>query len=315
MTHAHFGTLAPLRRFLFALLLAITWCSVSTASDSEWHYGAVTISGTPATSVTAGNAYAFTPTASGPADRTLVFAITNQPSWASFSTSTGALSGKPTASNVGTYSNIEIAVSDGRRSATLPAFNLQVLAATTTTTPPPPTISGTPATSVTAGSPYSFQPTATGPSGMTLSYSVANMPSWATFSIASGLLSGTPTSSQTGTYSNITISVSDGQASSALPAFGITVNAATVTTGSATVSITPPTENTNGSALTDLAGVTIYYGTSSSNLSQSVQVATTTATTYTISNLAVGTWYFGAEAYTTAGTQSAMSPVVSATIE
>jgi Putative Ig domain len=322
MTHAHFGNLVPLRRFLIALVLAVTWCSVSAAADSEssdgwWHHWAVTISGTPANSVTAGKAYSFTPTASGPPDRTLVFSITHKPSWAAFSTSTGHLSGTPTASNLGTDSNIEIAVSDGRRRATLPAFNLHVLAATatTTTTTPAPTISGTPATSVTAGSPYSFTPTASGPSGMTLSYSVKNKPSWATFSIASGLLSGTPSSSQTGPYSGIVISVSDGQASSALPAFSITVNPATVTTGSATVSITPPTQNTNGSTVSNLAGVTIYYGTSSSNLSQSVQVATTTATTYTISNLAVGTWYFGGVAYTSAGMQSAMSPVVSASIQ
>jgi Putative Ig domain len=325
MTHAHFGNLAPLRRPLMALLLAVAWCNVSVASDGVgddglwWRHSAVSISGTPATSVTVGNAYTFTPTASGPSDQTLVFSISNQPSWASFSTSTGALSGKPTASNVGTYSNIVIGVSDGHRSATLPAFNLQVLAGTTTTTaPPPPTISGTPATSVIAGNAYSFAPSASGPSGATLSFSVQNMPTWATFSIASGALTGTPTSAQTGTYSNIIISVSDGSganSSAALPAFSITVNPATVTTGSATVAITPPTQNTNGTALTNLAGVTIYYGTSSSNLSQSVQVATTAATTYTISNLAVGTWYFAGQAYTSTGATSAMSPVVTANIQ
>jgi hypothetical protein len=318
MTHAHFDTLAPLRRSLIAVFLTVAWCSVSAASDDGWwsHRVAVTISGTPPASVTAGTAYLFTPAASGPPDRTLAFSISNPPSWASFSTSTGQLTGKPTAANVGTYSNIVIAVSDGRRSAALPAFKVQVVAAaSTTTTPPPPTISGTPATSVVAGSPYSFTPTASGPSGMTLSFSVQNMPAWATFSIASGLLSGTPSSSQTGTYGNIVVSVSDGQASSALPAFAITVSAATVTTGSATLSITPPADNTNGTAVTNLAGMTIYYGTSSSNLNQSVQLAATTPTTYTIPNLAVGTWYFAGQAYTTAGTQSAMSQVVSATIQ
>ena len=150
---------------------------------------------------------------------------------------------------------------------------------------------------------------------MTMSFSVQNKPSWATFSIASGLVSGTPASTQTGTYGNIIISVSDGQASSALPAFAITVSPATPTTGSATVSLTPPTENSNGTALTDLAGMMIYYGTSASNLSQSVKVASTTSTSYTISNLPAGTWYFGAMAYTTTGMQSAMSAIVSTTIQ
>jgi hypothetical protein len=75
-----------------------------------------------------------------------------------------------------------------------------------------------------------------------------------------------------------------------------------------------PTENTNGTALTDLAGVRIFYGTSPSSLSHMVQVASASETSYTISNLAAGSWYFGGVAYTTSGVQSAMSAVVSALI-
>jgi hypothetical protein len=45
-----------------------------------------------------------------------------------------------------------------------------------------------------------------------------------------------------------------------------------------------------------------------------VQVPGTAPSSHTISNLASGTWYFGAVAYTTAGTQSAMSAVASKTI-
>ena len=140
------------------------------------------------------------------------------------------------------------------------------------------------------------------------------MPAWATFSIATGRLSGTPSSAQTGTYSNIVLSVSDGQASSALPGFTITVTGATATTGNAVVNWVPPTENTKGTPLTDLAGIKIYYGTSSSNLSQMVQVAGTSATATTIPNLASGVWYFGGVSYTTSGAQSVLSAVVSATI-
>jgi Putative Ig domain len=149
---------------------------------------------------------------------------------------------------------------------------------------------------------------------MTLAFSVQNKPAWANFSIATGMLSGTPTSSQAGTYSNIVLSVSDGVASSALAPFTITVTQATPTTGSATVNWVPPTQNTNGTALMNLAGLRIYYGTSPSNLSQMVQVADATQTSTTISNLSSGVWYFGGVAYTTAGAQSAMSSVVSATI-
>ena len=323
MTYLHFRKPQPLRRILFVLLAGITWSSQGFAEEygDWWRWrDHVTISGSPATSVTAGQSYSFTPTAADSQGRTLTFSVTNQPSWASFNTSNGRLSGMPSSGSVGTYSNIVIAVSDGRRSAALPAFSVQVLASQTAAPPPPapppppPTIAGTPPTSDVAGNPYSFQPSASGPSGMTLSFSVQNKPAWANFSIASGQLSGTPTSAQTGTYSNIILSVSDGVASSALPAFTITVTPASSTTGNATVTWMPPTQNTNGSALTNLAGIRIYYGTSSSNLNQTVQVAGTTQTSYTISNLAAGTWYFGGVAYTTAGSQSAMSSLVSATI-
>ena len=72
--------------------------------------------------------------------------------------------------------------------------------------------------------------------------------------ISTGLLDGTPTNSQSGAYSNIIISASNGQYSSALPAFGVTVRA---TTGNAaTLDWVAPTVNTNGTRLTDLAGGT-----------------------------------------------------------
>ena len=181
--------------------------------------------------------------------------------------------------------------------------------------PPPaaPTISGTPPTTVTAGQAYSFTPTASGPSGTTLSFSVQNLPSWATFSIATGTVSGTPASSNVGTFANIVISVSDGQASAALPAFSIQVNAQVVS-GSAALSWVPPTTNTDGSPLTDLAGFTINYGTSPSALSQTINVASATATGYTVQGLSSGTWYFTVTAYTSVGTQSLPSNVASDTI-
>jgi hypothetical protein len=294
------------------------WLTVSIAHDGgAWRLrDHVTISGTPLTSVTAGQAYSFTPNATDSLGRTLVFAVANKPAWATFNSSIGQLSGTPPAGSVGAYSNIVIAASDGLKTATLPAFTVQVLASQAGgPSQPPPTISGTPPTTDVVGSLYSFQPSASGPSGMTLSYSVQNKPAWASFSIASGALSGTPSSTQTGNYGNIVISVSDGQASSALAPFAISVTPAAATTGSATVNLTPPTLNTDGTTLTDLAGVTIYYGTSSSNLTQTVQVAGTSPVSYTIGGLASGTWYFAGAAYTTAGMQSAMSGVVSKTIQ
>jgi Fibronectin type III domain len=82
----------------------------------------------------------------------------------------------------------------------------------------------------------------------------------------------------------------------------------------ATLSWEAPTANTNGSALTDLAGYRIYYGTSPTQMNDSVQIKTTGVQTYVIDNLAAGTWYFAIMAVTSAGTESGLSNVVSLTI-
>lgn len=272
---------------------------------------APTISGTPGTAVDAGSAYGFTPTASDPDGDTLAFGIANRPSWASFNTATGRLSGTPTSADAGTTSNIVISVSDGRGgNTTLPAFSLTVNA-----TNGAPTISGTPATSVDVGAAYSFTPTASDPdSGDTIAFGIANRPAWATFDTATGRLSGTPTAADVGTTSNIVISVSDGKGGNAtLPAFSITV--ASTTTGSATLTWTAPTQNEDGSALTNLAGYRISYGTSATALTQTVQVANPGLTTYVIDNLAQGTWYFAMRSYTSAGLESQPTNVVSKLVQ
>jgi hypothetical protein len=175
----------------------------------------------------------------------------------------------------------------------------------------PPSISGTPPTQVTAGQAYSFTPTASGPSGSTLTFSIENMPSWATFSIATGALTGTPSASTSGTFANIAISVSDGSQSAALPAFSIQV---APFSGSAVLSWVAPATNTDGTPLTDLAGFVINYGTSPDAMSETVKVSSATATGYTVQGLTAGTWYFTVTAYTSAGTQSAPSNVGSESI-
>jgi len=269
-----------------------------------------TISGSPSTQVQAGQSYSFTPTARDPAGNTLTFSILNKPSWAAFSSTTGQLSGTPATSAVGSYANITISVSDGQTSASLPAF------AITVTAPPnqPPTISGTPATLVQAGQSYSFTPTAAGSAGATLSFSIQNKPSWANFSIATGQLSGTPASANVGTYANIIISVSDGTTSASLPPFAITVASAPAT-ANVNLAWDAPTLNTDGSALTDLQGYVISYGTSAANLNQTVTVASASATSFTVQNLAAGTWYFAIAAYAGDGTTSVLSNEVSTTVQ
>ena len=83
---------------------------------------------------------------------------------------------------------------------------------------------------------------------------------------------------------------------------------------SALLTWTPPTENTDGTALTNLAGYRISYGVTATALTQTVQIANPSASSHTINNLATGTWHFGIKAYTTQGSESALSNVVSRTV-
>lgn len=85
----------------------------------------------------------------------------------------------------------------------------------------PPVISGSPASSVAAGTQYYFQPAASDPEGARLYFRVTNLPAWASFNSSTGRISGTP--AKPGTYASITISVSDGRKSSSLAPFSIAV--------------------------------------------------------------------------------------------
>jgi hypothetical protein len=268
------------------------------------------LTGTPPTTATVGKAYSFQPIGKDPEGKALTFSIRNKPSWASFSTTTGLLSGTPTAA--GTFSSVLIVVTDGVTSTALPSFKITVSG--TSTTNSAPQITGTPPTTARVGTAYNFTPTATDANGDPLTFSVASKPSWATFSTSSGKLSGTPTA--TGTTSNIVIAVSDGKASASLPAFAIVVSpTSSTTTGSASLSWTPPTRNTDGSTLTNLAGYRISYGTSASALSQIVTISNPGISSYVIENLNAGTWYFAIKAYTSSANESAASTVASKSIQ
>jgi hypothetical protein len=173
-----------------------------------------------------------------------------------------------------------------------------------------PVISGLAMTAVTVGAAYSFKPTASDADGNTLAYSISNKPSWATFNTATGSLTGTPAAS--GTFSSIIISVSDGTASASLPAFSIVV---TPTPGTATLTWVAPTQNTDGSALTDLSGYVIYYGSSADNLNNNISVSSAAATSHTVNGLTKGaTYYFAISSVNSSGVVSTLSGVASAVI-
>ncbi len=84
------------------------------------------ISGQPPGTATAEYVYGFVPEASDPEGDALSFSVQNLPRWAAFDTRTGELSGMPGMADVGTFSNILISVSDGKKSTSLRAFAINV---------------------------------------------------------------------------------------------------------------------------------------------------------------------------------------------
>lgn len=307
-------TLAAVRRphGMLCALASLTLLSSPLASASTL---APTISGSPANSVLGWHPYSFTPSARGPSGYKLTFSIAGKPSWASFNTTSGALSGTPQTANVGTSSTVVISVSDGAGSASLPAFTLKVMPNIA------PTVSGTPPAAATVGTSYGFTPKANEPDGDPLSFSVKNKPSWASFSIATGAISGAPTASNVGTYSNIVITASTGHASAALAPFSIAVKlppgsgSPSGGTGSVTISWLPPTENVSGSALTNLSGYHIYYGTSQSSLTKVVNITNPGLATYVLSDLSAATWYFALTSVNSNGVESPRTAVMSHVVQ
>ena len=300
------AAVCPRHGALCALVLALPLSAPLASADTP-----PTISGKPATSVIETHAYEFKPSASDSNHATLTFSITNKPWWASFNSSTGLLSG--TFGHAATFSDIVICVGDGTSRSCLPAFAVKVLPLPDT----PPVISGTPAATAKVGSAYSFQPTAHDPNGLRLTFGVWDKPAWLNLDSATGRLYGTPTAADVGAYSHIGITVTDGYYGSVLPSFSITVpsQGAELPPSAVTIAWTPPTENTNGTALTNLAGYHLYYGTSQSNLSKVVDITNPGLATYVLSDLSSGTWYFALTSVNTAGTESVRSAVISTVVQ
>jgi hypothetical protein len=84
--------------------------------------------------------------------------------------------------------------------------------------------------------------------------------------------------------------------------------------GQADLAWTPPTSNTDGSSLTNLAGYRVVWGASATTLTSVVQISNPGINRYTVTGLSAGTVFFGVKAYTSTGVESLLSNVVSKAI-
>jgi hypothetical protein len=176
-----------------------------------------------------------------------------------------------------------------------------------------PSISGSSPPQAMINTGYNFSPIASDPDGDSLTFTISGRPSWASFNSSTGSLSGTPGPGAIGTYSGIRISVSDGVDSVSLASFSIEV----VDQGLGSVSLSwgAPTQNVDGSALTDLAGFKVYYGTSAGAMNFEETIDNPTVTIYLIENLIAGSWFFKVTAFNELGEESVFSNITSRLVQ
>ena len=86
------------------------------------------------------------------------------------------------------------------------------------------------------------------------------------------------------------------------------------TSSTAELTWTAPTQNEDGTALTNLGGYKVRYGQTPGTLAQIRDIANPATTSVTIEGLSSGMWYFTLASYTNAGVESAPTGAVSKTI-
>lgn len=109
------------------------------------------ISGTPEAAASVGSTWRFQPSASDPDDDPLQYFVLNAPPWTEFDPATGLLEGTPGEGDLGTATDIQVSVTDGRDTVGLPPFSIEVRAGgaptgsvTLSWTPPTERVDGTP---------------------------------------------------------------------------------------------------------------------------------------------------------------------------
>jgi hypothetical protein len=175
-----------------------------------------------------------------------------------------------------------------------------------------PDIAGSPPSTVVAGTAYVFEPSASDAEDDPLAFTIQNRPSWLQFDATTGRLSGTPSDANVGDFANIVISVSDGAASATLPGFAIRVMERGLFSGE--VSWTPPTQDADGDPLNDLAGYTVYIGSSPGSYYRSVRVPSAVQTNYLVSGLTAGEYFFAVSSFDESGNESPPSMPVRAVL-
>ncbi len=144
----------------------------------------------------------------------LTYTADNLPSWITLANNKLTL--KPQKTEIGTHT-VTVKVSDG--TVTVP----QTLTITVKNVNDAPVITSTPNETAIKGEQYSYTITATDEDNDSLTFAVTAKPDWLTFDATTRTLSGTPGNSEVGQTYSVTLTVSDGTATTT-QTFNLTVN-------------------------------------------------------------------------------------------
>ena len=189
------------------------------------------------------------------------------------------------------------------------------VATATSNTTPFLMISGTPPEAVTAGALYLFTPTVESNGESPPAFAIDGLPHWAGFNDINGELYGAPADEDIGFYDAITISATDGVVETSLPPFSIQVVAPGAAQGAVTLSWAPPTENEDGSYLTDLAGYWVYWGNNPGTYTNWMRIDDPGLTMLVIEDLVPGSWEFAMTSFNAAGVESSLSNTITRFVE
>jgi len=166
----------------------------------------------------------------------------------------------------------------------------------------PPSITVTAISAAQVGIAFAYQPTTQDPDRDALRFTAVNLPAWASLDPATGNIRGTPGPGDVGLHESISITVADATHTVVTAPFSITVNPAPASYGGvASLQWEIPLSKVSGEPLDDLAGYRILYGRDSSDLDHSVMIPDATITSYQVSGLDFGIWYFAVVAVNSGG--------------
>ena len=220
--------------------------------------GAVTATQSiPATSLTQNRAVtSFVPVTGSGGTAPLSYSVSPAlPTGLSFSTTTGAITGTPTATR--SAATFTVTVTDANSATATNTFSLTVNGAVTATQ----SVASTTLTQNKAAT--TFTPVTGGGGTGALTYAISpSLPAGLSFNIASGAVSGTPTAASTAT--TYTVTVTDTNSASASNTFALAVNTAvTATTAIPTTTLVPGRTVTSFTPVTGSGGTgALTYGVS-----------------------------------------------------